>query len=121
MVHGGKRNFWTLFPHSLEREMPPLLIEKRPLPCVQKVVTPFYIVSYYINGVTTSWTHCILMLFFLNLLNPPCIDHIRLEHTIVQEAVPNLYSYLLLDTKHQLPQYQILVIDLNYIKFLFRA
>ena len=25
--------------------------------CVQEVVTPFYIVSYYIKWVTTSWTH----------------------------------------------------------------
>ena len=27
------------------------------LPCVQEVVTPFYIVSYYIKLVTTSWTY----------------------------------------------------------------
>jgi len=25
--------------------------------CVQEVVTPFYIVTYYIKWVTTSWTH----------------------------------------------------------------
>ena len=27
------------------------------IPCVQEVINPFYIVSYYINGLITSWTH----------------------------------------------------------------
>ena len=33
---------------------------------VQKVVTPFYIVSYYIKSVTTSWTHSTLYLCLIS-------------------------------------------------------
>ena len=39
------------------------------IPCVQEVVTPFYIVSYYINGVTTSWTHGISLSRYIHTIN----------------------------------------------------
>ena len=38
---------------------------------VQEVVTPFYIVSYFIKWVTTSWTYSIFMLKKKHPLNRP--------------------------------------------------
>ena len=51
----GEGDFVLLVPYELI--IPLELGGKNYIPCVQEVVTPFYIVTYYIKSVTTSWTH----------------------------------------------------------------